>query len=125
MPRNNRVSLRTNIDDERAATTNKSVDVDDEKEAEGFFGRLFSPGTVDTSVSEESRGEYDSEFDDDSAESGTFGTDVSGDSKYDDSDESSGASSTGSSIVRFDKELRAKHRAACKSMTVSFLLDLS
>ena len=86
------------------------------EEEAGFFGRLFSPGTVDTDVSGNS-GEEDSEFDD-SIDSGTIYTDMTGASQSE-SDGSSEASSTGSTMMRFDRELRAKHRGACKNMTVS------
>jgi len=86
------------------------------EEEEGFFGRLFSPGTVDTDVSGNS-GEEDSAFDD-SIDSGTIYTDMTGGSQSE-SDGSSDASTTGSTMMRFDRELRAKHRGACKNMTVS------
>lgn len=88
----------------------------DDREQDGFFGRLFSPGTVDTSVSENSVEEFDSDFDE-SIDSGTYYTDID-DSQSEESDEFTEESSHGASLVRFDKELRAKHRAACKSMTI-------
>lgn len=87
---------------------------EEEEEENGFFGRLFFPGTVDTSVSENTGDDYDSDFDE-SFGSATYFSDFSGDSE---SGESSAASSTGTSLIRFDRELRAKHRAACKSMTI-------
>ena len=93
---------------------------EEEEEENGFFGRLFFPGTVDTSVSENTGDDYDSDFDE-SFGSATYFSDFSGDSE---SGESSAASSTGTSLIRFDRELRAKHRAACKSMTVSDSLDI-
>ena len=85
-------------------------------EDEGFFGRLFSPGTVDTDVS----GDDDSVSDGSSDDSATIFTDE----KMSASESESGMSSDGeeastsSSMIRFDRELRAKHRSACKNMTV-------
>ena len=84
-----------------------------EEEEVGFFDRLFSPGTIDTDVS----GDEDTEFDD-SVGSGTIYTDMTGRS-----DEDSDESSTASTLILFDKELRAKHRSACKNMTVGIYLS--
>eukprot|EP00537_Pseudo-nitzschia_pungens_P003368 CAMPEP_0172367352 /NCGR_PEP_ID=MMETSP1060-20121228/20858_1 /TAXON_ID=37318 /ORGANISM="Pseudo-nitzschia pungens, Strain cf. cingulata" /LENGTH=494 /DNA_ID=CAMNT_0013091573 /DNA_START=82 /DNA_END=1566 /DNA_ORIENTATION=+ len=102
-------------------TKSKRVEEEEEDEEEdqndGFFGRLFSPGTVDTSVSENTDDEEYESDSDESAGSGTYYTDVTGDSDSG-SEESSTARSNGSSLVRFDRDLRAKHRAACKSMTI-------
>jgi hypothetical protein len=85
------------------------------EEAEvGFFEGLFSPGTIDTDVSGD---EEDTEFDG-SVGSGTIYTDMTGRS-----DEDSEDSSTSSTLMRFDKELRAKHRSACKNMTVGIYIS--
>ena len=85
-------------------------------EEEGFFGRLFSPGTVDTDVS----GDDDSESAGTSDDSATFLTDEKLSASESESDMSSDGdeASTSSSLIRFDRELRAKHRSACKNMTV-------
>ena len=84
-----------------------------EEEEVGFFDRLFSPGTIDTDVS----GDEDTEFDG-SLGSGTIYTDMTGRS-----DEDSDDFSTVSTLMRFNKELRAKHRSACKNMTVGTYLS--
>ncbi len=78
---------------------------DFEEEEMGFFERLFAPGTIDTDVS-----------DDEDDETGTLYTDYTGVSG--ESDGFTYESSHGSTVIRFDKELRAKHRSACKNMTV-------
>jgi len=88
------------------------------EEEGGFFGRMFSPGTVATDVSGNT-GEEDSEFDG-SIDSGTIYTDMS-DASQSESDDSSDESSTGSTVIRFDRDLRAKHRGACKNMTVGVI----
>lgn len=75
---------------------------DFEEEEMGFFERLFAPGTIDTDVS-----------DDEDDETGTLYTDYTGESDGDTYE-----SSHGSTVIRFDKDLRAKHRSACKNMTV-------
>jgi len=74
-----------------------------DEEPEGFFDRLFNPGTIDTDISGES------EFDE-SVDSQTIFTDQS-------SDEES-IETSGSALAMFDKDLRARHRNACKSMTI-------
>lgn len=89
----------------------ESSEISIETEELGFFDRLFSPGTIDTDVSCDD----DTDFDGDtSVGSETIFTNTSGQSRGSDS----GQSSTGSNLIRFDKELRAKHRSACKNMTV-------
>ena len=87
----------------------------DEEEPEGFFDRLFSPGTIETDVS----GDDGSEFDE-SVDSHTIFTDITGHSEF--SDEVSQETS-GTALALFDKELRAKHRNACKNMTVRILFS--
>jgi len=72
-----------------------------------MFQRLFAPMSADTSVSSAS--------DERSLESHSNVSMMSGSSNG--SDESSCSSSR--SAQRFDRELRAKHRGACKYMTVS------
>jgi hypothetical protein len=73
-----------------------------------IFQRLFAPQSVDTSVSSASD-------DDESLGSQSNCSTISGSSGE------SGESSCSSlqSIQLFDRELRAKHRSACKNMTVS------
>jgi hypothetical protein len=87
-------------------------------EDEGFFGRLFSPGTVDTDISGD-----DSEFDG-SIDSRTCYTDMSGSDMSDTDISSSDENSTSTAMIRFDRELRAKHRGACKNMTVGNTLGV-
>lgn len=62
-----------------------------------IFHQFFAPGSLDTSVSSDDQSE---------------------DSRLTSSSGDSGASSCSSSVLRFDRDLRAKHRAACKQMTV-------
>lgn len=82
-------------------------DESDEEEQMGFFESLFAPGTIDTDVSGD---EYDTELEN-SVGSGTI---------YSGSEGLTEASDV-SAVMRFDKELRAKHRSACKNMTVRIL----
>jgi len=85
-------------------------------EEDGFFSRLFfSPGSVDTDVS-------GSDDDDDESQSeGTLGTRTycSTVSASETESDMSGSDedSTSPDLIRFDRELRAKHRGACKNMT--------
>ena len=99
-------------DKERVRLSRRSneEDSDIEEEELGFFDRLFSPGTIDTNYSDY---EDDTQFDG-SVDSGTC-TDMTGSVESDGFTEDS---STASTNIRFDKELRAKHRSACKNMTV-------
>ena len=94
--------------DKESVRLNRTDDDDSivscEEEPEGFFDRLFNPGTIDTDISGES--EFDERVD-----SQTIFTDQS-------SDEES-IETSGSALAMFDKDLRARHRNACKSMTVS------
>ena len=84
------------------------ADQTDEEEL-GFFESLFAPGTIDTDVSGDEYGSMDS---------GTIYTQFTSEG----SDEFTEESSTGSVMIRFDRDLRAKHRTACKNMTVGILL---
>lgn len=95
--------------DDRSARRNDIEDEDKESGKASMFERLFAPHSVGTSVSSES------DDDDHSLGSQSNQSTISG------SSEESGESSVSSvdSIQRFDRELRAKHRAACKNMTVS------
>lgn len=99
----NKSGVRLSRNDD-AEPNNKTGESD-----EGFFNRLFSPGTIDTDVSGE---DYDTEIEG-SVGSATYYTDITGRS-----DGSSDESSMGSTVIRFDKDLRAKHRNACKNMTI-------
>lgn len=74
-----------------------------------FFSGLFAPGSADTSGSSS---------DDDSAGSSTNQSTLS-DSEDETDTLTQTTASKGAALERFDRELRAKHRAACKSMTVS------
>lgn len=95
---------------ERVHLSRTETDTKDaEEEPQGFFDRLFNPGTIDTDVSGD---ENETEFDGSEC-SGTIYTDMTGTSASNVSDESSAES-----LARFDKELRAKHRSACKNMTI-------
>lgn len=79
-----------------------------EPEKASMFERLFAPASLDTSVSSHSD-------DDQSMGSKSNLSTLSG--STDGSGDSSDSSSAG--IRQFDRELRAKHRGACKNMTVS------
>jgi len=79
-----------------------------EEEEMGFFESLFAPGTIDTDVSGD---EYDTELDN-SVDSGTIYSGSEGFTEESDA----------SAVMRFDKELRAKHRSACKNMTVGIFI---
>ena len=74
-------------------------------EGRSIFHRFFAPASIDTSVS--SDGEDDHSQGSDSSHSSL--------SK---SSEDTGESSCSSTAQRFDRDLRSKHRAACKHMTV-------
>jgi len=89
----------------------ESIAKSNEDEEEGFFDRLFSPGSIETDYS------GDSDFDG-SVDSETIYTNMTGASHSEDSEGLTEESSVGSTLIRFDKELRAKHRSACKSMTI-------
>ena len=100
-------------DKERVRLSRRSEEEDsyiEDEEELGFFDRLFSPGTIDTDYSGY---DDDTQFDG-SVDSGTC-TDMTGSVESDGFTEDS---STASTNIRFDKELRAKHRSACKNMTV-------
>jgi hypothetical protein len=86
----------------------------------GIFRQFFSPGTADTSGSETN--------DDESTESGTRLSTISASTGSMDSSDgedvdrrSSRRSSRrpSNSTQKFDRDLRARHRGACKNMTVS------
>ncbi len=86
-----------------------TVDTSDKESTKGtMFERLFAPQSADTSVSSASDDER-------SLESHSNVSTLSGTSGG--SDDSSCSSSR--STHRFDRELRAKHKNACKNMTVS------
>jgi hypothetical protein len=90
-----------------------------ETEEEGktsIFQRLFAPGSVDTSVSSQSN-------EDDSAGSETNLSTLSGSSGESDDGSSDNSDSEGG-LQRFDRELRAKHRGACKNMTVRKTVEI-
>ncbi len=96
----------------KTSSTKRSSIHDDEsadEEEMGFFESLFAPGTIDTDVSGD---EYDTEFDN-SVDSGTIYSGSEGLTEESDA----------SAMIRFDKELRSKHRSACKNMTVG-IFDL-
>ena len=95
------------------ATMDTSEKAEKETAKASMFERLFAPASVDTSVSSASDDER-------SFDSRSHVSTLSGSS--DGSDESSCSSS--STAQRFDRELRAKHRSACKNMTVSDVMAL-
>jgi hypothetical protein len=86
--------------------------ISEEKESKkhmSLFQRLFAPESLETDVSGDS--------DSGSLDSAThFTDDASGSDE--ENDESTGEPSTSSSAIKFDRELRARHRGACKNMTV-------
>lgn len=89
----------------RAGDDDSIVSMDDEPE--GFFDRLFNPGTIDTDMSGDEYGSFDG-----SVDSQTIYTDMTG------STDEGSVETSGTNLVVFDKELRAKHRNACKNMTM-------
>ena len=93
-------------------TSEKAEKAEKETAKASMFERLFAPASVDTSVSSAASD------DERSLDSHSHVSTLSGSS--DGSDESSCSSS--SSAHRFDRELRAKHRSACKNMTVSCVI---
>ena len=104
-------------------SSNKKKDGDDkssyistEKE-EGrmsLFQRLFAPESIETDVSGDSEsGSFDS---------ATNFTDMSDGSEDEENDESTGEPSATSTMIKFDRDLRARHRGACKNMTVRKVL---
>ncbi len=74
-----------------------------------LFQRLFAPESIETDVSGDSESG--------SLDSATHFTDMSG-SEEEDNDESTAEPSTTSTAIKFDRDLRARHRGACKNMTV-------
>jgi len=101
-------------EDDNRSTTEASEEEDEETVKMSLFQRLFSPGSVETDVSDD---------DDDDSQSGTSlgsGTQYSEDlsESTEGQDESTCEYSATSSLIKFDKDLRARHRAACKYMTV-------
>jgi hypothetical protein len=97
--------MRKVASDDHSVESQESADQETGKVG-SMFQRLFAPLSADTSVSSDS---------DDDRSLGSNDSTISGSSSE------SGQSSCSSmqSIQRFDRELRAKHRRACKNMTVS------
>lgn len=93
----------------QSVTTVETSDKSEKESPKGnMFERLFAPQSADTSVS--------SATDDDrSLDSRSNLSTLSGSSNDSDNSSCSSARST----QRFDRELRAKHKNACKNMTVS------
>jgi hypothetical protein len=96
----------------------KSSTVSEDKE-EGrmsLFQRLFAPESIDTDASGDS--------DSGSLDSATHFSDMSGSDDEDNDDSTQQASAT-SSMIKFDRDLRARHRGACKNMTVRIQVSIS
>jgi hypothetical protein len=84
-----------------------------------LFQRLFAPGSLESEFSDDELSETES------MDSGTQFTDMSGSVDSDsDSDDSTEPSAT-STQLKLDRDLRARHRAACKNMTVSVYYVIS
>ena len=102
------------VEDEPTTVSDASERPQEQAGRMSLFHRLFAPDTMETDVSE------DSQFD--SLGSASQYTDMSGSiDEYEESDandESTAESSQTSTLVKFDRDLRARHRAACKNMTV-------
>jgi hypothetical protein len=103
-------------DDKTTSVTDDGED--DNGRMTSLFHRLFAPGSIETDVSEDSQ--YDS------LDSHSQYTDMSGSAdedgrsgKSEGPDDSTVDGSDTSTLIKFDRDLRARHRAACKSMTVS------
>lgn len=77
-----------------------------------MFQRLFAPDSVETDVSAEDDDDYSHRTDGHSLDSATYyGSDDSG------SDDETDEPSATSTLLKFDRDLRARHRGACKNMT--------
>jgi hypothetical protein len=95
-------------------TTDISEEAPPDQGKMSLFHRLFAPGSMETDVSEDSQ--YDSQ------DSRSQFTDMTGSLDEEDEeghDDSTGEPSATSTLIKFDRDLRARHRAACKNMTVS------
>ena len=88
----------------------QTKDTKEEERKSSFFSGLFSPGSAESSVS--------SSQDEDSVGSSTNLSTVSSASDETDS-RTANTESIGGNQEKFDRDRRAKHRAACKNMTVS------
>ena len=88
----------------KQAQTSYEPESVEEEASPSIFMRLF--GETDTPSS------Y-SDSDDEDATLGTNNTDSTGASDNDETDDGD------RELARFDRDLRAKHRGACKNMTVS------
>lgn len=100
------------------ASKEKQIDDDESVISEEFpegkmslFHQLFAPGSLETDISE------DSQFD--SLGSASMYSDMSGSLDEEEEEEESAAEvSDTSTQLKMDRELRARHRSACKNMTV-------
>jgi hypothetical protein len=107
------MSEKQTRDDDKTGT-DVSDDDGGETAKTSLFHRLFAPDSIETDVSEDS--DYDSQ---DSHSLCTDGTGSHDEDEDEDNDDSTGEPSATSTLIQFDKDLRARHRAACKNMTVS------
>ncbi|KAG7354995.1 tetratricopeptide repeat family protein [Nitzschia inconspicua] len=99
-------------DDKTATDVSEEVPPAADNGKMSLFHRLFAPGSMETDVSDDSQ--YDSQ------DSRSQYTDMTGsldEDEEDGHDESTGEPSASSTLIKFDRELRARHRAACKNMT--------
>lgn len=90
-------------------------DADGDLEKMSLFDRLFAPDSMESDVSE------DSQFDSVDSRSQFSDTTESVDEEEDvrgEGDDSTGEPSATSTLIKFDRDLRARHRTACKNMTV-------
>lgn len=100
--------MRNGNDGNVSVASYETEDNDEEKEEKtkprSIFHQFFAPGSLDTSVS--------SDGEDDQSQGSH-----SSHSSLSKSSEDTGESSCSSTAQRFDRDLRAKHRDACKHMT--------
>ena len=89
----------------------------EKNEKKNLFQRLFSQDSDETEASD------DDDDDDDHADDKTYGSGASAtyyesdsDSDSDEEEHTEGPSTTASSLLAFDRDLRARHRIACKNM---------
>lgn len=93
------------LDDNKSDFTEEKKD-----ERMSLFQRLFTPESVETDVSDDSESG--------SLDSATHFSEMSGSEEDEENDESTAEPSTTSTMIKFDRDLRARHRGACKNMTV-------
>jgi hypothetical protein len=97
----------------KATRSLETAESEEEAKAGSIFQRLFAPASVGTSYSQD---------DDGSAGSETHLSTLSASTaSHDSSDGETENQDSKVDLQKFDRELRARHRGACKNMTVSLV----